>query len=185
MKILALSASPRLQGNSAHLVDHLLAAAREAGAQTERLDLNPLHIRGCQADYACKRTGRCGVKDDMQALYDKIDAADAVVFASPIYGYTVSAQLKTVFDRLFSYLNMDMTTRMVPSKRSALILTQGAADPQAFVDNLAYIPAAFERIGLGRPRMLIGADLGEASAATRRDDLVVRARELGKALASA
>ena len=184
MKILALSASPRLHGNSAHLVDQLLASAREAGAQTERLDLNPLHIRGCQADYACKRTGRCGVKDDMQALYDKIDAADAVVFASPIYGYTVSAQLKTVLDRLFSYLNMDMTSRMAPAKRSALIFTQGAPDPQLFADNLAFLPKAFELIGLGRPQMLIGAGLGETDAAARREDLVSQARELGKNLAT-
>lgn len=183
MKILALSASPHLHGNSAHLVDELLAGAREAGAQTERLDLNPMHIRGCQGDYACKKTGRCGLKDDMQAIYDKIDGADAVVFASPVYVFTVNAQLKTVMDRLFAYLNPDLSTRIQPPKRSAVILTQGQADAELFMPYLNAVPKALELAGFGQPHVLLGAGLGAPDAAAQRADLQARAREIGKRLA--
>lgn len=183
MKILALSASPHPQGNSAHLVEELLAAAREAGAETERLDLNPLTIRGCQGDYACKRQGRCGVQDDMQGIYDKIDGADAVVFASPVYVLTVNAQLKTVLDRLFAYLNFDLTTRIQPPKRSAFIVTQGQADASLFRPYLDAVPKALELAGFGTPQVLVGAGLGAADAASKRPDLRDRAREIGRRLA--
>ncbi len=185
MKILALSASPRPHGNSAQLVDELLASAREAGAQTERLDLNPLHIRGCQGDMACKRHGRCGVKDDMQAIYDKIDAADAVVFASPVYMFTVNAQLKTVLDRLFHYMNADLTSRITPPKRSALIVTQGQTDAQLFMPYLEAVPRALGFMGFGQTEVLVGTGLGAPDATAQRPDLRERAREIGRRLAEA
>ncbi len=185
MKILALSASPHLHGNSAHLVDQLLAGAREAGAQTERLDLNTLHIRGCQGDFACKKHGRCGLKDDMQAIYDKIDEADAVVFASPVFMLTVNAQLKTVIDRLFHYMNMDLTSRIVPAKRSALIVTQGQPDAGLFMPYLEALPKALGMLGFGETHLLVGAGLRDPDAAAQRSDLQVRAREIGRQLAGA
>ena len=185
MKILALSASPRLHGNSAHLVDQLLTAAREAGAQTERLDLNPMQIRGCQGDFACKKHGRCGVRDDMQAIYDKIDQADAVVFSSPVYMLSVNAQLKTVLDRLFHYLNVDLTSRIQPPKRSALILTQGQADGDLFMPYLEAVPKALALLGFGQTHLLLGAGLGAPDAVVQRPELLARAREIGKQLANA
>ena len=185
MKILALSASPHLNGNSARLVDEVLAGARETGAEGERIDLNTLQIRGCQGDYACKKHGRCGVKDDMQVLYDKIDAADAVVFASPVYGFTVSAQLKTVLDRMFSYLNMDLTTRISPAKRSALILAQGQADSQAFMPFLEAVPRSLGMLGFGKTEVLVGAGLYAVTDAAQQPELLSRARDLGRRLATA
>jgi multimeric flavodoxin WrbA len=183
MKILALSASPHANGNSARLVDELLSGAREAGAQTERLDLNRLHIRGCQGDYACKRHGRCGVKDDMQTVYDKIDDADAVVFASPVYMGTINAQLKTTLDRLYQYLNPDMTSRIQPPKRSALVITQGQPDEDKFAQHLQAVPWSLGLLGFGRTEVLLGGGLRDLDAAGQRPELLARARELGRKLA--
>jgi multimeric flavodoxin WrbA len=185
MKILALSASPHLNGNSARLVDEVLAGARETGAEAERLDLNKLQIRGCQGDYACKKHGRCGVKDDMQAIYDKIDAADAVVFASPVYMLSVNAQLKTVLDRLFNYLNMDLTSRISPAKRSALVLAQGQADGKAFLPFLEAVPKSLGILGFGRTEVLVGTGLYAPDAAAQRPELLSQARDLGRRLATA
>ena len=185
MKILALSASPHLSGNSAHLVDQLLAAASEAGAQTERVDVNTLQIRGCQGDFACKKTGRCIQQDDMQALYDKIDRADAVVFASPVYMGDVNAQLKTVQDRLFQYLNMDLSSRIQPPKRSVFIATQANPDGRLFLGQLEAFPKVLGVLGFGEPQVLLGTGLGAPDAAAQRSDLVAQARELGRKLAEA
>jgi multimeric flavodoxin WrbA len=185
MKILALSASPHAQGNSAFLLDECLAGAREMGAETERLDVNQLHIRGCQADYACKTVGHCVTKDDMQAIYARIEAADAVVFASPVYMGSVNAQLKTVLDRLYCYLNNDHTSRLVPAKRSALIVSQGQPDAQLFAQRLEAVPVALKLCGFGDTEVLVGNGLRTPEAASQRADLVARAREAGRRLARA
>lgn len=182
MKILALSASPRRHSNSAELVDELLAAAQQAGAETERVDLNPLNIRGCQGDLVCKWDGRCCQPDDMQAIYDKIDAADAVVFASPVYGFTVSAQLKAVLDRLFAYLNKDLSTRIAKTKKSALIVTQANDDEDLFLSYLSSVPKVLEMTGFGKTHLLLGAGLSAPGVAAQRPDLVQRAREIGRQL---
>jgi|GEM_PF-2959438 multimeric flavodoxin WrbA len=67
MKLLALSASPHAQGNSAFLLDECLRGARELGAQTERMDVSLMQIRGCQADYACKDTPGSGARGPQAA----------------------------------------------------------------------------------------------------------------------
>jgi len=185
MKILALSASPHVHGNSAHLVDELLAGAREAGAETERLDLNALSIRGCQGDFACKRTGRCFQQDDMQAVYDKIDGADAVVFASPVYMGDVNGQLKTALDRLFPYIDMNLVSRIDPPKRSVFIATQAQPDGKVFLDQLAALPKVLKALGFGETEVFLGTGLGGPDAAAKRPDLEAGARDLGRKLAQA
>ncbi len=185
MKVLALSASPNLNGNSAHLLDQLLEGAREAGAETERLDVSRMQIRGCQGDFACKKSGRCAIKDDMQAIYDKIDQADSVVFTSPVYMGTVNAQLKAVLDRLFQYMNMDLSTRIQPAKRSALIVTQGQPDEALFRAYLNAVPGALNHLGFGDTEVLVGGGLRAQGDAAQRPDLQARAREIGKRLARA
>ena len=185
MKILALSASPHANGNSAHLIDELLAGAREAGADTERLDVNLMEIRGCQGDFICKKAGRCALKDDMQIVYDKIDRADAVVFASPVYMGDVNAQLKTVLDRLFPYVDMNLASRIVPPKRSVLIATQAQPDGKVFLDQLAAFPKVLKALGFGEAEIFLGTGLGGPDAAAKRPDLEAGARELGRKLARA
>ncbi len=101
-RILILKGSPREKGNSAVLADQVAAAAHEAGAEVESICLQALDIRPCDACDACVETeGVCIIKDDMQAIYPKLLQADAIVLASPIYWFTVSAQLKLCIDRWY------------------------------------------------------------------------------------
>ena len=185
MKILALSASPHPHGNSRFLVDQLLQAAQESGAETERLDINSMSIRGCQGDYACKSKGRCVVRDEMQGIYDRIDQADAVVFASPIYMWSVNAQLKTVLDRLFSYLNPDLTSRLPRGKRAALLVTQGQPDAGQFLGSLNLTTGAMKLLGFEGAELLVAEGVGGLEDAAARPDLISRARGLGQRLAQA
>lgn len=98
-KVLILSASPRKQGNSDMLCDEFARGARAAGHEVEKVRIAEKNIGYCRGCYACKDTGICAIKDDMAELLQKMIDADVIVFASPVYFYSVDAQLKAVIDR--------------------------------------------------------------------------------------
>lgn len=97
--ILVLSASPRRGGNSDTLCDAFIRGAREAGHETEKLFLRDKDIRYCTGCGVCNNTHACVQKDDMAAILDKMLAADVIVLATPVYFYSMDAQLKTLIDR--------------------------------------------------------------------------------------
>ena len=102
--ILILKGSPRQNGNSNTLAEQVEKGAKEAGAEVESLMLHHMDIRPCDAcDFCTETDGVCVIKDDMQTIYPKIRRADAIVFASPIYWFTVSAQIKLCMDRMYAF----------------------------------------------------------------------------------
>jgi multimeric flavodoxin WrbA len=131
--ILILNGSPRKTGNTAYLVDRLIEGAREEnpGAAIEVIHLNALKIGPCRACDVCRREGRegqyCAFKDDMSPLYQKVVEADAIVFASPIYWFSVTAQTKLFIDRLYG-LWLEKT-RVFEGKTVAALLVYGDEDP--------------------------------------------------------
>lgn len=98
-KILILSGSPRKNGNSDYLCDRFFEGAVEAGHDVEKIFINDKKIAYCRACYACQKLGKCIIKDDMEEILNKIIDADVLVFASPVYFYSINAQIKTVLDR--------------------------------------------------------------------------------------
>jgi multimeric flavodoxin WrbA len=99
MKVLGINGSPRIGGNADLLLDKVLQGASSKGADIEKIILNRLKFVPCQE---CEKTDdNCGclVKDDLQEVYRKIKEADAVVFASPIFFGSLSAQSKMMIDR--------------------------------------------------------------------------------------
>lgn len=98
-KILVLSASPRRNGNSSILCDEFIRGAQTNGNDVEKIYVNQLNIKHCQACYACRNTGKCFQKDDMENIINKMIAADIIVLASPVYFYSMNGQLKTLIDR--------------------------------------------------------------------------------------
>jgi multimeric flavodoxin WrbA len=104
MNILGIVGSPRLNGNTEILMNETLNAASKAGWETDTFLMSEKQVAPCDACGACFQVGSCVVQDDMQELYEKLDRADAVVFGSPVYFGTVSAQMKAVMDRMFALL---------------------------------------------------------------------------------
>lgn len=102
MKILGMLCSPRKGGNTEILLKESLTSASDCGAQTELLTLRDKNIRPCDGCYSCTKTGKCNINDDMQEIYDKFIEADGIIFGTPVYFCTVSAQAKIIIDR--SYL---------------------------------------------------------------------------------
>ena len=100
-KVLILSSSPRKGGNSDLLCEQFAKGAKEAGHDVEKIRLADLEIGFCTACYACK-SGPCPQTDDAAEVIDKMLAADAIVLATPVYFYTMCAQLKALLDRTVS-----------------------------------------------------------------------------------
>ncbi|MBQ6533589.1 MAG: flavodoxin family protein [Opitutales bacterium] len=99
-KILILSGSPRKGGNSDTLCDEFIRGARESGHQTEKIFVCSKKIAPCKGCYFCqKHKNQCAIGDDMPEILDKIQSADAVVMATPVYFYSIGAQLKALIDR--------------------------------------------------------------------------------------
>jgi multimeric flavodoxin WrbA len=98
-KVLILSSSPRKKGNSNALCGRFAEGAIEANHQVEKVMLAEKTINYCTGCYACQKTGRCAQKDDMSPILDSMIAADAIVLATPVYFYTMCAQMKTAIDR--------------------------------------------------------------------------------------
>ena len=99
-KVLILSGSPRKGGNSDLLCDDFLRGAQESGNQVEKVFLRSKKVAPCNACYYCKNSGgKCAIPDDMAEILDKMQAADVIVMASPVYFYSIGAQMKAVIDR--------------------------------------------------------------------------------------
>lgn len=98
-KVLILSGSPRKGGNSDILCDRFAEGAAEAGHEVEKIRPAEKSIAYCRACYACRETGVCAIRDDMAEVLQKMIDADVIVLASPVYFYSIDAQLKTVLDR--------------------------------------------------------------------------------------
>lgn len=130
--VLIAKGSPRKMGNSAVLADQVAAGAVAAGADVESIYLHGLSVRPCTACESCQGAMEedCVVQDDMQPLYPKLRRADVLVFATPVYWFTVSAQMKLFMDRGLYPLN-GPEGHALAGKQIAVVLTYGDSDPFA------------------------------------------------------
>ncbi|MFX0009443.1 MAG: flavodoxin family protein [Candidatus Hermodarchaeota archaeon] len=99
--VLGIVGSPRKRGNTDILVDEVLSGAKEAGAYTEKVLLNSLNIKPCQACNSCYKTGNCIQNDDMSMLLEKMENSDIWVLGTPIYWWGPTAQFKAFLDRWY------------------------------------------------------------------------------------
>ena len=97
--VLILSASPRKNGNSAILCQQFQKGAEEAGHMVEMISLYEKNIGFCCACYACFRSGKCVIQDDMAEILTRMQTADVIVVATPTYFLTMNGMLKTTIDR--------------------------------------------------------------------------------------
>jgi len=99
LKVLGIMGSPRIKGNTDLLLDEALKGAQSQRAEVEKIVIDKLNISPCREYYGCLRDGNCVIKDDMDDIYPKLLSTDAIIVASPIFFYAVSAQLKALIDR--------------------------------------------------------------------------------------
>ena len=118
MKILVLTGIPRKGGNSATLADHFIKGAKEAGHSIERFDAEFKKVHPCIACNSCGMDGTCVFKDDFEFVRRHIIDAACVVFATPMYYFGISAQLKAVIDRFYA-----INSSIHVPKKAVLLMT--------------------------------------------------------------
>lgn len=98
-KIVIISSSPRKAGNSDALADEFALGAQEAGHTVEKICLRDKAVGFCKGCLACQKTQQCVIRDDAADITQRMKQADVIVFATPVYYYEMSGQMKTMLDR--------------------------------------------------------------------------------------
>lgn len=124
MKIVVLSGSPHKKGTSNTLVEEFVKGASVSGKEVEVIDLAHTNINPCMGCDACGMNGNCIQKDKGNEILEKILKFDAIVFASPVYYYNVSSQLKMMIDRFYAR-TMQITNKNL---KAAVIMTAWNSD---------------------------------------------------------
>ena len=178
-KVLVISTSLRARSNSDILTERLIAGARDAGHEVEYISLKGKEIRFCIGCLACQKTQRCVQKDDAVEIAEKVKNADTLVFATPIYYYEMSGQMKTLLDRLNPLYPSDYRFRKV------YMLSVATEDedhvPEKAISGLQGWVDCFEKAELAGTLFCGGiSDPGEASGRSEEQE---EAYAFGKTLA--
>lgn len=112
-KVIVISTSLRIGSNSDMLADKFTEGARHAGHDVEKILLARKDIRFCRGCLACQKLGRCVIDDDANGIMQKVLNADVVVWATPIYYYEMSGQMKVMIDRMNAMYSLDYKFRDV------------------------------------------------------------------------
>jgi multimeric flavodoxin WrbA len=182
-KVVVLLGSPRKRGNSAILADRIVKGAKAAGAKVETIYLQGLNIAPCKSCHACQKekSRGCAIDDAMQDLYPKLLEAEAWVIASPVYWFTMSAQMKIFMDRCFAL--PAYAKEPFAGKRIAIAMSYGDADPfsSGCVNALRTFQDAFNYTGAKIVGMVYGSAYGAGEIRSNKT-LMKEAEELGKEL---
>jgi multimeric flavodoxin WrbA len=177
MKVLGINGSPKGKNSQTlRLVEAALEGAREAGAEIEFVDICSHDIGYCTGCGTCYETGECVQADDFTSIYDRILAADGIVLGSPNYIDSVTAQLKTLIDRMADAIHC----QMLAGKYGCAVCTTGGSGDDLVIDYMN--KKVLNRLG--------AVTVGGVGIALARDpvglpDAERRARDLGRTLAEA
>jgi len=186
--ILVVAGGGRPKGNTAQLIDAFVKGARETGHCVETISLLKTEVKGCLGCNACRYGKPCIQKDGFNELVPKIKKADLIVFASPLYFWTLSSKLKAFIERFYCIAEEDPDPpygryEKYPVKDSALLMT--SADDFFWTFNQAvsyYQFAVVNYIGFHDRGMVLAGGCGDTNGKPQIDKTghLQRAYEFGK-----
>lgn len=190
-RIVAIYGSPRRRGNTAALLGEAVRGAAEAGVEVHEVVLRDLKMSPCLEIYGCKKDGRCVIQDDFQPLLERLETAEAVMLASPIFFYTVSAHTKILMDRCQSlwvrkYWVEDPAARAAAPRRPGLFIAAGATRGRRLFDGtLLTVRYFFDVLDLELWRHLCYRGLDHEGEAAGHTEYLSEAYQAGRNLAAA
>jgi multimeric flavodoxin WrbA len=190
-KVVAIYGSPRRKGNTALLLREAVDGARQMGAEVEEVLLRDLKMSPCLEIYACKNAGRCAIQDDFQNVYDSILASQAIMLASPIFFYAVSAHTKILMDRCQSlWVRKHWLQQALPAegppRRKGLFISAGATKGKKLFDGvLLTVRYYFEAIDCEMWRSLLYRGLDFEQDVLKHPGYLEEARQAGSDLVRA
>ena len=184
MKVLGIMGSPRIKGNTDLLLEEALKGAQRQGAAVEKILADKLQITPCKEYYACLKDGNCVIRDGMDDVYAKLLAADAVIIASPMFFYTISAQLMVLISRCqalwarkYVLKNMD-----IPPKKGAFIAVGATRGAKLFDGPRLTIKYFFQAINTQYTDELLIRGVDKKGEIKEHPTALTEAYELGKRL---
>jgi multimeric flavodoxin WrbA len=183
MKIAALLGSPRPQGNSSTLARAFLKAAADAGAEITEYPLNQLNFQGCQGCMGCKtKSESCILEDELAPVLEAVREADLLLLASPVYFGEISGQLKCFFDRTYSFINPDFSSRLATGKTAVLVLTQANPEAANFEDIFPRYERWLKVFGYDPIRLLRAVGVRDAGEVNNQAAILQQAASLAREL---
>jgi len=180
MKVLGISGSPRVGGNTDLIVQESLNAASEEGAVVRLLRICDCNLKPCDACRVCFGSGECAIKDDIEKLYQAVMDADGLILASPVYFQGVTAQMKTFIDRV-GYLHNARGRKDFEGKVAGVIAVARRSGLEAASSQmLMFLTASRMVIPSGGRVFAVAREKGEVMS---DDEGVDSARYLGKMMA--
>jgi len=179
MKLISIIGSPKgIKGYTGSLVERVIGAAQNAGAETELFSLGDLLVQPCKGcQEICHTKGTCHQKDDFEKIKNAMIEADGILFATPNYFFNVSAQMKALLDRC----NLLLHCQKLRGKYGAVVVTSGGSDPEVVVNYLSTVLTHFGFLKVGS-LYAVRAQFEDAEEKVR---LLESAAELGKRTATA
>ena len=187
-KILIILGGGRKKGNTGQLVDAFMKGAMEAGHATELISLNQLQVNGCIGCNACRYGKPCVQKDDFNSLVPKILEADLLVFASPLYFWTISSKIKAFIERFYCIAQKDDNPPLgryekYPVHDCALLMTSADDFFWTFEQAVSYYQFTMVNyIGFHNKGMLLAGGCGDTNGrpGIGKTDHLMEAYEFGK-----
>lgn len=177
-KVLIISTSLRAGSNSEILARECEKGAREAGNEVEFISLKGKEIKYCIGCLSCTETGTCVLKDDVPEIMAKVKEAETIVFATPVYYYEMSGQMKTLLDRLNPLYDSDYKFKNIYMIATAA--EEGAATFDKAYNGLLGWVDCFERATLSG--IVTGGGINERKEAAAHQDVMQKAYAFGKGL---
>lgn len=177
MKIVILQGSPNSNGSTNLLVEEFTRGAKESGHEVQRFDVAKMNLKPCTGCVSCGYEGPCVLKDDNQLIREAILAADMVAFATPLYYYGMSAQLKTIVDRFCAY-NSSINRKHM---KSAMLTVAWNSDDWTFEALKSHYKTLVRYLNFDDQGMVLGYGCGNP-AMTRRSQYTTDAYNLGKSI---
>lgn len=181
-KIVILNGSPRRNGNTSALVREFTKGAESVGHTVTEFFLDSMNIHSCKGCFGghSSRACPCVQKDDMARIYPAVKDCDVVVFASPLYYWNLSGQIKTAVDRLFALEEGDGNLLRGHARSGALLM---AAEGEGFEDVVLFFDHLMEHLRWKNLGHVLAGGNGDVGDIEGRDELQ-EARELGRAIQS-
>ena len=173
--ILVVMGGGRPKGDTAQLVDAFVKGTEEAGHLVEKVSLLKTEVKGCLGCNACRYGKPCVQKDGFNELVPKIKGADLVVFASPLYFWTISSKLKAFIERFYCIAEEDADPpygryERYPVKDSALLMTSADEFFWTFEQAVSYYQfAVVNYIGFRDRGMLLAGGCGDTNGKPQID----------------
>ena len=177
MKIVVLTGSPRKSGNSAYLAEQFIKGAEEQGHEVFRFDCAFKQVEPCRACNRCGMNGTCIFNDDFLELRPKLIEADMVVFATPMYYFGISAQMKRVIDRFYAINGQIKGAR----KKAAFLMTYADTAAREAEPMLAHYRMLMDYLGWTSVGEVVAPGVWTAGS-IRNTDYPGQAYRLGKSL---